>query len=296
MALSPAPRGSGHGHHNNRSSYRLMSASRTWQAWGSTVRLTVDDPVVLGAAAGALKALMDRVDKAASRFRPDSELSAVNTRAGSMVPVSRLLIDLVDVSLVAASMSGGAVDPTVGAAVLAAGSGDPTSPVPGWQQVRLNRKVAMVGIPEGTALDLGCHSQGLDRRQSRPSPQQTPRLRSTGRNRWRSPSSRYSGRTVGHPSSRTRRRARRRSNPRPRRPDHLHPYCAKLVNPRRASPPRHRPTHRTPRRRPLADSLGMGADRSKSQHLQYCARRHRRGSSRPPDSGRTSGTTRCRRW
>lgn len=146
-----------------------MSASRTWQAWSCTVRLTVDDPVVLGAAAGALKALMDRVDKAASRFRPDSELSAVNTRAGSMVPVSRLLVDLVDVSLVAASISGGAVDPTVGAAVLAAGydsdiesvrnrlpqPAGPARPAPGWQQVKLNRKVGMVGIPEGATLDLG---------------------------------------------------------------------------------------------------------------------------------------------
>ncbi|MDX6259387.1 MAG: FAD:protein transferase [Kribbellaceae bacterium] len=146
-----------------------MTASRTWQAWSCTVRLTVDDPVVLGAATGALKALMDRVDKAASRFRPDSELSAVNTRAGSMVPVSRLLVDLVDVSLVAASMSGGAVDPTVGAAVAAAGydsdieivrtrlpkPAGPATPAPGWQQVRLNRKVALVGIPKGTSLDLG---------------------------------------------------------------------------------------------------------------------------------------------
>jgi thiamine biosynthesis lipoprotein len=146
-----------------------MTASRTWQAWSCTVRLTVDDPVVLGAAAGSLKALMDRVDKAASRFRPDSELSAVNTRAGSMVPVSRLLVDLVDVSLVAASMSGGAVDPTVGAAVVAAGYDDDietvrrrgpqatgsTGPIPGWQQVRLNRKLAMVGVPKGSSLDLG---------------------------------------------------------------------------------------------------------------------------------------------
>jgi thiamine biosynthesis lipoprotein len=112
---------------------------------------------------------MDRVDKAASRFRPDSELAAVNRRAGSMVPVSRLLIDLVDVSLVAASISGGAVDPTVGAAVVAAGYDQDiaavrnrlpytaASPVPasGWQNVQLNRKLALVGIPKGTVLDLG---------------------------------------------------------------------------------------------------------------------------------------------
>jgi thiamine biosynthesis lipoprotein len=133
------------------------------------VRLTVDDPAVLGAACGSLKALMDRVDKAASRFRPDSELAAVNGRAGSMVPVSRLLVDLVDVSLVAASISGGAVDPTVGAAVVAAGYDQDiaavrnrllhtvASPIPasGWRSVQLNRKLALVGVPKGAMLDLG---------------------------------------------------------------------------------------------------------------------------------------------
>ena len=146
-----------------------MTASRTWTAWSCTVRLTVDDPAVLGAACGELKALMDRVDKAASRFRSDSELSIVNNRAGALVPVSRLLVDLVDVSLVAASMSGGAVDPTVGPAVIAAGYDDdieavrrrfpqPTGesgPVPGWQSVQLNRKLALLGVPKECALDLG---------------------------------------------------------------------------------------------------------------------------------------------
>jgi thiamine biosynthesis lipoprotein len=146
-----------------------MTASRTWTAWSCTVRLTVDDPAVLGAACGELKALMDRVDKAASRFRTDSELSVVNTRAGALVPVSRLLVDLVDVSLVAAQMSGGAVDPTVGPAVIAAGydadietvrrrfpqpAGEPKQVI-GWQQVQLNRKLALLGVPKDCALDLG---------------------------------------------------------------------------------------------------------------------------------------------
>ncbi|GAB2572744.1 FAD:protein FMN transferase [Kribbella endophytica] len=145
-----------------------MTATRTWTAWSCTVRLTVEDPAALSPACGALKALMDRVDKAASRFRPDSELATVNDRAGAMVPVSRLLVDLVDVSLVAASLSGGSVDPTVGAAVVAAGYDDDIEAVrqrkapdlippviPGWQRVQLNRKQALIGIPEGTALDLG---------------------------------------------------------------------------------------------------------------------------------------------
>jgi thiamine biosynthesis lipoprotein len=146
-----------------------MTASRAWSAWSCTVRLTVDDPAVLGAACGELKALMDRVDKAASRFRPDSELSIVNGRAGALIPVSRLLVDLVDVSLVAARLSGGAVDPTVGPAVIAAGydtdieavrrrfpqAPDDPKPVAGWQEVRLNRKLALLGVPREAALDLG---------------------------------------------------------------------------------------------------------------------------------------------
>jgi FAD:protein FMN transferase len=146
-----------------------MTASRAWSAWSCTVRLTVDDPAVLGAACGELKALMDRVDKAASRFRPDSELSIVNSRAGALIPVSRLLVDLVDVSLVAARLSGGAVDPTVGPAVIAAGydtdieavrrrfpqAPDEPKPVAGWQEVRLNRKLALLGVPREAALDLG---------------------------------------------------------------------------------------------------------------------------------------------
>ncbi|GAA1627578.1 FAD:protein FMN transferase [Kribbella alba] len=146
-----------------------MSPSRTWKAWSCTVRLTVEDPAALGAACGALKALMDRVDKAASRFRDDSELSMVNARAGFMVPVSRLLVDLVDVSLVAASISGGAVDPTVGAAVVAAGydqdietvrrrlpqAAGVSAPAVGWKHVQLNRRLGLVGVPKGAALDLG---------------------------------------------------------------------------------------------------------------------------------------------
>ena len=146
-----------------------MTASRTWTAWSCTVRLTVDDPAVLGAACGELKALMDRVDKAASRFRPDSELSVVNTRAGALVPVSRLLVDLVDVSLVAAQMSGGAVDPTVGRAMraigydtdfsLVASDGGPIElrlePIPGWAAIELSVARREVRIRRGVELDLG---------------------------------------------------------------------------------------------------------------------------------------------
>ena len=177
---------------------RIMTASRTWSAWSCTVRLTVDDPAVLGAACGELKALMDRVDKAASRFRPDSELSIVNNRAGALVPVSRLLVDLVDVSLVAGSMSGGAVDPTVGSALIAAGydedieavrrrfpqpTGD-AKPVPGWQKRPAQPQARPARRTEGLRARPRRHRQGVDRRPGSPGTQQALRLCSPRRDRW----------------------------------------------------------------------------------------------------------------
>ena len=159
-----------------------MTASRTWTAWSCTVRLTVEDPGALDRASHDLRTLMDRVDRAASRFRPDSELSKVNRHAGTLVPVSPLLTRLVDVALVAAEETGGATDPAVGAAVIAAGydadiaavrSRDhggalPETPPPARDHgphgrevevrrpgVRRMKKFGLVGVPAGVALDLG---------------------------------------------------------------------------------------------------------------------------------------------
>jgi len=61
------------------------------------------------------------------------------------------------------------VDPTVGSAVIAAGydddieavrrrfpqQPDAPKPVAGWQEVQLNRKLALLGVPKDSALDLG---------------------------------------------------------------------------------------------------------------------------------------------
>jgi FAD:protein FMN transferase len=98
-----------------------MTVTRIWSEWSCTVRLTVDDRAALGPACRDLRGLMARVDHAASRFRSDSELSRLNRNAGRLVPVSALLARLVDVALVAAEETGGATDPTVGGAVIAAG-------------------------------------------------------------------------------------------------------------------------------------------------------------------------------
>jgi len=151
-----------------------MTASRTWTAWSCTVRLTVDDPAVLGAACGELKTLMDRVDKAASRFRPDSELTRLNERGGRPTRVGPALNEAIAVALRAARLTDGIVDPTVGEALILAGydrdfaqlSTRQAGPlravrVPGWKVVRHDAANGIVTVPPGVRLDLGASAKAL---------------------------------------------------------------------------------------------------------------------------------------
>ena len=85
------------------------------------MRLVVDDPRVLRAAADDLTALLDAVDRAASRFRSDSALSLANAVAGIPTPVPHLLVELVQAAIDGARDSDGLVDPTVGGALVANG-------------------------------------------------------------------------------------------------------------------------------------------------------------------------------
>jgi thiamine biosynthesis lipoprotein len=138
------------------------------RAWSCTVRLVVGDGRALAPAAADLTALLDRVDRMASRFRADSALSAANANAGRPVPIPRLLGDLVKASLDAAAQTGGAVDPTVGLAMHRIGYDRDIAGIPAdgpaiaasprrrsWQDVRLYREAGLLVVPPGTALDLG---------------------------------------------------------------------------------------------------------------------------------------------
>ena len=62
-----------------------MGEYATWRALGSTVRLVVEGGDI-GRARSSVADLLDLVDRTYSRFRPDSELSRVNARAGQSVP------------------------------------------------------------------------------------------------------------------------------------------------------------------------------------------------------------------
>lgn len=69
----------------------------------------------------AVEALFERRDRIFSRFRSDSELVRVNASAAELVPVLPEFAELLEVALAAAGTTGGAVTPTVGAAIVFAG-------------------------------------------------------------------------------------------------------------------------------------------------------------------------------
>ena len=152
-----------------------MIRTAEWRALGTGVRLVVADGD-LDAAHATVDAILREVDETYSRFRPDSELVAVNAAAGRTTPVSPLLSRAIAGSLAAARRSGGAVDPTVGRALRAIGydadfdllAAMPgralelrLAPVPGWAAVVLDRTRGTVLLRPGVQLDLGSTGKGL---------------------------------------------------------------------------------------------------------------------------------------
>jgi thiamine biosynthesis lipoprotein len=139
-------------------------ASATWRALGTLVQLVVTEPGSLPGARRLLDDDLAAVDAACSRFRADSELRSL---AAGRNTISPLLAEAVAVALRAARLTGGDVDPTVGAAMSAAGYDrdfqqiEPNGPalrltvrqVPGWREVRLDGRALI--LPEGVQLDLG---------------------------------------------------------------------------------------------------------------------------------------------
>lgn len=145
-----------------------------WRALGTGVRLVVDDGD-LDAARVAVEIVLDQVDRAYSRFRDDSEIVALNARAGGSVTVTPLLADAIAAGLHAAEVTDGAVDPTVGRAMRAIGYDadfdhvrNPAgpielrlAPIPGWQSVDFLAARREVRIRRGVELDLGSTGKAL---------------------------------------------------------------------------------------------------------------------------------------
>jgi hypothetical protein len=93
-----------------------------FDALGTCVELvTAGRPAALDTATRLLRDHLDALDAACGRFRVDCELARVRASAGRAVPVSPLFAAAVAVELWTAEQADGDVDPTLGAALVAAG-------------------------------------------------------------------------------------------------------------------------------------------------------------------------------
>ena len=144
-------------------------------ALGSSLRLIVTRPQSLAAAKAAVDDVIRAVDVAASRFRDDSELTMLNARPDQVTIVSPLLASAIAAALRGAELTGGAVDPTIGAAMRLVGyDGDFASieadgpslhlvarGIPGWKAIRFSSATRSIVIPRGVELDLGATAKAL---------------------------------------------------------------------------------------------------------------------------------------
>jgi thiamine biosynthesis lipoprotein len=144
-------------------------------ALGGQAVVAVSDAAGLDRAAAAVDRVVAQFDRACSRFRDDSELTAVNTARGLSVAVSPLLLEAIEAALRAATLTEGDVDLTVGRALIALGydrdfgelPSDGSIPmprlgaVPGWRTVEIDSAASTVRVPRGVALDLGSTAKAL---------------------------------------------------------------------------------------------------------------------------------------
>jgi len=148
---------------------------RSFAAIGTTATVVVQEPDRAEAAERMLRAELESIDLACSRFRRDSELEMVHAHAGAAVRVSSLLFDALAASYEVAERTHGAVDPTVGNAIAALGYDQDLShvqarpapppailhPVAGFTHLHLNAARRTVRIPRGVRLDLGSSAKAF---------------------------------------------------------------------------------------------------------------------------------------
>jgi thiamine biosynthesis lipoprotein len=139
-----------------------------FRALGTGCVLVTTDPSMIDRAGACVDAELALIDQACSRFRDDSELTALNRAGGAAVVVSARLMDAIDVALRAAQLTAGDLDPTIGSALRALGYDRDfgqvareggcvltITAVSGWRRVRCDRDAMSVTIPAGVEIDLG---------------------------------------------------------------------------------------------------------------------------------------------
>jgi FAD:protein FMN transferase len=161
----------------------------TFRAMGSEVRLLIGDRLLPSApppleTADRERAFVWDFSDRLSRFRHDSELSALNRSRRSAVPASRLLRAAVSAGLWAANRSGGLVDPTLVRALERNGydhsldDAEPASleealaqapprraaqphPAQPWRRISVDDRAGTVTRPPGVMVDTGGTGKGL---------------------------------------------------------------------------------------------------------------------------------------
>jgi FAD:protein FMN transferase len=159
-----------------------------FDAMGSHVRLLIGEPgsgmAPAPAAAEQARQFVVEFDAALSRFKPDSELCALNDDPRERVPASELLRNAVKAGLAAAERSGGLVDPTLvgeiesagyvasragvpgaplGAALAEAPPRRPARPNPEarWRRFEVDDAAGTISRPPGVRFDTGGAGKGL---------------------------------------------------------------------------------------------------------------------------------------
>jgi thiamine biosynthesis lipoprotein len=152
------------------------AAVATFRTIGTTCSVVATEPDALDDAVATAQGHLRAVDRAVSRFRPDSEVSLLARRARHAPAeafVSPTFADYLEAALRAARLSGGLVDPTVGSALVAEGYDTDldavrargtfhqsfVAAVPRWHSVHLNVSARRVAVARGTLLDLGASAK-----------------------------------------------------------------------------------------------------------------------------------------
>jgi thiamine biosynthesis lipoprotein len=149
-----------------------MLRTATFRAMGTDVTMIGPERPGFGRALDAVRDRFETEDRRFSRFRGDSELSAVNASAGGWTRLSAPFAEVVDAAVAAAIATDGRFDPTVHDALVAAGYDrdfdellagargalHPAVPCGRWHEIERRRDE--LRLPMDVHLDLGGIAKG----------------------------------------------------------------------------------------------------------------------------------------
>jgi len=149
----------------------------TFHAMGSQILIVLDAPVgIARPALAGLRQVFASWEAILSRFRPDSELSCLNSSQREWLAVSPTLAEVLALALRGAAMTGGLVTPLVlealehagydrdftaiAAGALPAAAAPPAHPAADWRCISVDPLRGSVHRPPGLRLDLGGVAKG----------------------------------------------------------------------------------------------------------------------------------------